>query len=145
MNNFLLIFYAFTSSTYLHFPPLSHLILFANVTGTAYDDSLRQSFSKNADHIMLAPNLLLRPRPVILRALLGQNQSIQNPHCYISTCSALFKKMAATKLDSAERTKDLQPLLSPEGGWQMVEGGRDAIKKSFAFKDFNQAFGFMTR
>ena len=55
------------------------------------------------------------------------------------------RKMAATKLDSAERTKDLQPLLSPEGGWQMVEGGRDAIKKSFAFKDFNQAFGFMTR
>jgi len=26
----------------------------------------------------------------------------------------------------------------------MVEG-RDAIEKKFAFKDFNQAFGFMTR
>ena len=50
-----------------------------------------------------------------------------------------------TKLDSAARSKDLQPLLSPEGGWQMVEGGRDAIKKTFTFADFNQAFGFMTR
>lgn len=29
-------------------------------------------------------------------------------------------------------------------GWQMVEG-RDAIKKQFLFKDFNEAFGFMTR
>lgn len=27
----------------------------------------------------------------------------------------------------------------------MVEGGRDAITKEFRFKDFNQAFGFMTR
>jgi 4a-hydroxytetrahydrobiopterin dehydratase len=30
-------------------------------------------------------------------------------------------------------------------GWSKVEGGRDAITKSFRFKDFNQAFGFMTR
>jgi hypothetical protein len=29
-------------------------------------------------------------------------------------------------------------------GWTMVEG-RDAIYKEFLFKDFNQAFGFMTR
>ena len=29
-------------------------------------------------------------------------------------------------------------------GWTMVEG-RDAIYKEFVFKDFNQAFGFMTR
>lgn len=29
-------------------------------------------------------------------------------------------------------------------GWRAVEG-RDAIAKSFAFKDFNQAFAFMTR
>jgi 4a-hydroxytetrahydrobiopterin dehydratase len=29
-------------------------------------------------------------------------------------------------------------------GWRMVEG-RDAISKSFAFRDFNQAFAFMTR
>ena len=29
-------------------------------------------------------------------------------------------------------------------GWTAVEG-REAIRKSFSFKDFNQAFGFMTR
>jgi len=29
-------------------------------------------------------------------------------------------------------------------GWSEVEG-RDAITKLFAFEDFNQAFGFMTR
>ena len=29
-------------------------------------------------------------------------------------------------------------------GWQMVDG-RDAIQKTFKFKDFNAAFGFMTR
>ena len=29
-------------------------------------------------------------------------------------------------------------------GWAAVEG-RDAIRKSFAFRDFNAAFGFMTR
>ena len=27
----------------------------------------------------------------------------------------------------------------------MVDGGRDAIQKTFNFKDFNEAFGFMTR
>jgi 4a-hydroxytetrahydrobiopterin dehydratase len=29
--------------------------------------------------------------------------------------------------------------------WSAVEGDRDAITRSFAFKDFNAAFGFMTR
>ena len=29
-------------------------------------------------------------------------------------------------------------------GWQEVQG-RDAISKTFQFKDFNAAFGFMTR
>ena len=29
-------------------------------------------------------------------------------------------------------------------GWSEVQG-RDAITKKFVFKDFNQAFGFMTR
>ncbi len=29
-------------------------------------------------------------------------------------------------------------------GWQEVTG-RDAIRKEFKFKDFNQAFGFMSR
>jgi 4a-hydroxytetrahydrobiopterin dehydratase len=33
--------------------------------------------------------------------------------------------------------------LSQLTGWQAVEG-RDAIAKTFQFKDFNAAFGFMT-
>ena len=30
-------------------------------------------------------------------------------------------------------------------GWARVEGDRDAIQRTFKFKDFNAAFGFMTR
>ncbi len=30
-------------------------------------------------------------------------------------------------------------------GWGKAEGGRDALFKTFRFKDFNAAFGFMTR
>lgn len=52
--------------------------------------------------------------------------------------------MAPTKLDYSGRSEHLSPLLD-KCGWQMVEGGRDAIKKTFTFTDFNEAFGFMTR
>ena len=34
--------------------------------------------------------------------------------------------------------------LAQLAGWSAVEG-RDAIQKTFRFKDFNAAFGFMTR
>jgi 4a-hydroxytetrahydrobiopterin dehydratase len=34
--------------------------------------------------------------------------------------------------------------LAELSGWTAVEG-RDAIQKTFKFKDFNAAFGFMTR
>ncbi|MEX5502105.1 4a-hydroxytetrahydrobiopterin dehydratase, partial [Pseudomonas syringae] len=30
-------------------------------------------------------------------------------------------------------------------GWAKAEGDRDAIARTFRFKDFNEAFGFMTR
>ena len=30
-------------------------------------------------------------------------------------------------------------------GWSKIEGGRDAICRTFKFRDFNAAFGFMTR
>ena len=38
------------------------------------------------------------------------------------------------------------PLMQPlfETGWEMVEG-RDAIRKTFKFRDFADAFGWMTR
>ena len=37
-----------------------------------------------------------------------------------------------------------QAALTQLSGWRAVEG-RDAIAKDFKFKDFNAAFGFMTR
>ena len=44
------------------------------------------------------------------------------------------------KLQGAARTTALAALK----GWAEIEG-RDAIGKSFKFKDFNQAWGFMAR
>ena len=43
-------------------------------------------------------------------------------------------------LSSEERQAGLKSL--PQ--WQLVDG-RDALKRTFQFKDFNAAFGFMTR
>ena len=44
------------------------------------------------------------------------------------------------KLTAAERATALKDL----PGWQLVEG-RDAIQRSFKFKNFNEAWGFMNR
>ena len=46
----------------------------------------------------------------------------------------------AEKLSSEARQLSLAAL----DGWQEVDG-RDAISKSFTFKNFNEAFGWMTR
>ena len=46
----------------------------------------------------------------------------------------------AEKLADEERRKALSDL----DGWIMVDD-RDAITKTFSFKDFNEAFGFMSR
>lgn len=46
----------------------------------------------------------------------------------------------AKKLEGAARDTALARL----SGWQPTQG-RDAIDKSFKFRDFNEAFGFMTR
>ena len=46
----------------------------------------------------------------------------------------------AEKLIGSTRKSALAKL----DGWSEVEG-RDAISKKFAFKDFNEAFGFMAR
>ena len=48
----------------------------------------------------------------------------------------------AVKLDSVTRNEDLEPLI--QKGWSVHES-RDAIHKDFYFKNFNQAFAFMTR
>ena len=44
------------------------------------------------------------------------------------------------KLEGEARKQALSGL----AGWSEVEG-RDAIRRAFAFKDFNEAFGFMSR
>jgi pterin-4a-carbinolamine dehydratase len=49
---------------------------------------------------------------------------------------------AGGKLEGENRVKSLAEL--KESGWTEVEG-RDAIHKQFTFKNFNQAFGVMTR
>jgi len=46
----------------------------------------------------------------------------------------------ATRLEGDARKAALAGL----SGWTAAEG-RDAIRKTFTFKDFNQAFGFMAR
>lgn len=46
----------------------------------------------------------------------------------------------AQKLDSAARKSALARL----NGWSEVSG-RDAITRKFTFKNFNEAFGFMSR
>jgi len=48
----------------------------------------------------------------------------------------------AEKLTADERSQVLEPLLGQ--GWAMVDG-RDAIAKTFTFKNFIEAFGFMTK
>jgi 4a-hydroxytetrahydrobiopterin dehydratase len=48
--------------------------------------------------------------------------------------------MPAELLSDAER----RDLLEALDGWSMVEG-RDAIRKTFAFANFAEAFGWMTR
>merc|ERR1712179_343787 len=52
------------------------------------------------------------------------------------------RRIMPTKLTTTERDDHLQPLLNK--GWSMVEKDRDAIQKPFFFKNFNEAFSFMT-
>jgi 4a-hydroxytetrahydrobiopterin dehydratase len=46
----------------------------------------------------------------------------------------------ATRLTDAERASLMQNL----PGWSMV-AGRDAIERNFQFRDFSEAWGFMSR
>uniref|UniRef100_A0A0R3RW82 4a-hydroxytetrahydrobiopterin dehydratase n=1 Tax=Elaeophora elaphi TaxID=1147741 RepID=A0A0R3RW82_9BILA len=59
--------------------------------------------------------------------------------------SATILVMKATPseiLNEEQRKQMLQPLI--DKGWRMVEG-RDAIRKNLQFKNFSEAFGFMTQ
>ncbi|EFN84478.1 probable pterin-4-alpha-carbinolamine dehydratase [Harpegnathos saltator] len=59
-----------------------------------------------------------------------------------NSSAAASKRTKMSKLTSEEREQSLNPLLST--GWT-VQSDRDAIYKEFMFKNFNEAFGFMTR
>jgi 4a-hydroxytetrahydrobiopterin dehydratase len=52
----------------------------------------------------------------------------------------MTRPAAPQKLDPARRAAALASL----PGWSEV-AGRDAIRRSFTFRDFNAAFGFMSR
>jgi pterin-4a-carbinolamine dehydratase len=54
--------------------------------------------------------------------------------------------MSAVKLDDGQRKSLLEPLIKDGagGGWALVDG-RDAIKKKFEFKDFVDAWGWMSK
>ncbi|CAH1110368.1 unnamed protein product [Psylliodes chrysocephalus] len=72
-----------------------------------------------------------------------------NTHSYSTLTKIDFSKSVPkikgkmhTKLTTEERGTVLAALLNE--GWKVLEN-RDAIYKEFLFKDFNQAFGFMSR
>ncbi|CAF0820019.1 unnamed protein product [Rotaria sordida] len=54
----------------------------------------------------------------------------------------ITKKKMRAKLEGNERNDILKQLET--NGWTLVDN-RDALSKTFLFKNFNQAFGFMTR
>lgn len=54
----------------------------------------------------------------------------------------LLKKSMRAKLEGDQRNDALKQLQS--NGWKLAND-RDALSKTFLFKNFNQAFGFMTR
>jgi len=49
----------------------------------------------------------------------------------------------AQKLEKFDK-QQVEEALGQVSGWAIVPG-KEAIAKTFTFKDFNQAFGFMTR
>lgn len=78
--------------------------------------------------------------PIFANCLKGPN-FFSLPHqlsSHFSTRTASLQ--AAQKLDEAVRVQELEIL----SGWQYLPE-HDAISKTFVFKDFVEAFGFMTR
>lgn len=71
------------------------------------------------------------------------NQCFSTVSSTDSSSKSIKKRKTMSKLTEEERKTSLQALLDKQ--WKLDETGRDAIVKEFLFKDFNQAFGFMTR
>ncbi|KAH7703966.1 Pterin-4-alpha-carbinolamine dehydratase 2 [Aphelenchoides avenae] len=59
-----------------------------------------------------------------------------------TTARRLAEKSKKMSLTPEQRKEQLDPLLA--SGWQL-QTNRDAIQKVFQFKNFNEAFGFMSR
>jgi len=92
--------------------------------------------SKNIFHISFKLMLFSR-----LRLLQSSPTFISFTKLDLHTSISNLKRMHPTKLTDIERTENLGPIL--DSGWSMVDG-RDAIYKEFIFKDFIEAFGFMS-
>ncbi|GAB6023625.1 hypothetical protein CHUAL_008392 [Chamberlinius hualienensis] len=78
--------------------------------------------------------LTLWPRNLTTRLGVG--------NCWISIRQLKMASTGKGLLSGGERDESLKPLLST--GWT-VKDNRDALYKEFQFKNFNEAFGFMTR
>ncbi|UMM11597.1 hypothetical protein L5515_000802 [Caenorhabditis briggsae] len=90
-------------------------------------------------------SLLLHRLQTSVRFLSTSSLSSSLPstsHRLFSSTIAVSARKKMPLLTESERTEQLSGLKS--AGWKLVEG-RDAIQKTFMFKDFNEAFGFMTR
>ncbi|XP_058817949.1 pterin-4-alpha-carbinolamine dehydratase isoform X2 [Topomyia yanbarensis] len=73
----------------------------------------------------------------------SSGSNIESPESVIVKGSqTLRKRKMVAKLSEDQRKELLQPLF--DAGWTLVKD-RDAIYKEYLFKDFNEAFGFMTR
>eukprot|EP01135_Chromosphaera_perkinsii_P003495 Nk52_evm21s245 gene=Nk52_evmTU21s245 len=60
--------------------------------------------------------------------------------CALSDVNRKYATQTIQKLSAEERETKLKEI----DGWRVVED-RDAIYKEYVFKDFNEAFGFMSR
>merc|ERR1712240_101515 len=96
--------------------------------GSVFRSALQLPLSKNLPSLSHIPTL---PHYLSKSPCLG-----------LHTSQPQYKARMVTKLTEDMRKLQLNPLL--EKGWTMVKD-RDAIYKEFIFKDFNQAFGFMSR
>jgi len=77
-----------------------------------------------------------------INSIHSSKTSVQNFIPLVWSKSQRLFATKAMKLNATERTDLIVPLEAK--GWKQVEG-RDALYKEFKFKDFNAAFGFMTK
>jgi len=94
-------------------------------------------------------NVLVSTRPVLVTPSVLRLSSVNRTIAFAPMSASMATKSCPdtnkpgrSKLTLEEREELVTPLLS--AGWTPV-GDRDALRKLFTFKNFNEAFGFMTR